>query len=330
MVVYLHDLAEQESINTPGLLSGRDGRLASYWIIQNSSLQAHLCIECLLCVGTGICSDLVTHSVILAQSGRCQIQMISTGVFPSPRPLCWNKVCVSGESLPGLCDCALAAECRGYTKALGVWHVTVLMVRTLCFRLTAEISAANLLYSLVEIPWPQGAALIPTTCSASALVQSFSHLCLPDVRLSSASSLLPQLMTLHGSDFPTMAVCEQNPLLIRIAASIQIKSNSVFILCPDKDTNKGFKKSRHVQYFPTSQTAPVHRTLAKLQGWSTLGAFYTTSLRVVCFSVVCLCLLPTVQSLPKESVCVHSRPPHWPFPEGPRKCPHHRFLRQCP
>lgn len=37
-----------------------------------------------------------------------------------------------------------------------------------------------------------------------------------------------------------------------------------------------------------------------------------------------------VQSLSQESVCVHSRPPYGPVSEGPRKCPHHRFLWKRP
>lgn len=40
--------------------------------------------------------------------------------------------------------------------------------------------------------------------------------------------------------------------------------------------------------------------------------------------------LSAVQSVSQESVRVHSGPPYWPLPEGPRKRPHHRFLRQCP
>lgn len=231
-VIFAQHRRAWERKHSAGLLGKRDGRPASCWIIQNSPIQTHLCIECLLCVETAIfCSGRVT------QSGPVWPLITPnyfTGVFllllSSPE----QSLCV-GESLPGRSDSALAAECRCRTKALGLWHVTVLMVKTLRFRLTAEISAANLLYSLVEILWPQGAALIPTNCCASAFVQNISRLLLTDVRLSSTSAAPLQFIILQDFAFSDDCLVLTEPSVNGLVASIEVKSNSIFTLRPDKE-----------------------------------------------------------------------------------------------
>lgn len=217
----------RERKHSAGLLGKRDGRPASCWIIQNSSIQTHLCVECLLCVETAIfCSGRVTQSgpvwplitpnyftgVFLLLLSCAGAKFVCRWESPRTQRLCTRsrmsmphkgpgpltRNCANGENIAlqanrwNLRSKSLVLSCRDPLASGRSPHSHQL----LCFSVRSEYLTSSTHWCHTEL----------------------NQRCATPVYYSAGFCLVLTESSVNG-----------------LVASIEVKSNSIFTLCPDKE-----------------------------------------------------------------------------------------------